>query len=125
MYYIFTKHFLMVTLERILQQGVWFASMDLSDAYFHIAVRQDHHRFLRFAIGDQVHEFTALPFGLSTAPGVFMKCMMPLAAHLRTLGIFGIPLHRRLAPHITIPTASSWPTDERTQIGSPSNPMHR
>ena len=84
------KKFRMVTLATImplLRRNVWFASIDLKDAYFHISIHRDHHRFLRFAIGDRVFQFQVLPFGLSTAPRVFTKCVAVVCAFLRTLGI--------------------------------------
>ena len=84
------KKFRMVTLATImplLRRNVWIASIDLKDAYFHISIHRDHHRFLRFAIGDRVFQFQVLPFGLSTAPRVFTKCVAVVCAFLRTLGI--------------------------------------
>ena len=75
----------------ILQECNWFAVIDLGDAYFHITIRQDNGKFLQFCLGQTTYKFKALPFGLSTAPWVFTKCMAPVAAHLLTLGILVFP----------------------------------
>lgn len=59
--------------------------------YFHITIREDHHHYLRFALNNSRFQFTALPFGLLTAPRVFTKCLAPVAAYLRTQGIAVFP----------------------------------
>ena len=48
-------------------------SLDFSDAYFHIPIGQRSRKFLRFFLHSQAYQFTALPFGLSTAPLEFTK----------------------------------------------------
>lgn len=75
------------TIIPLLQQDDWFITIDLRDAYFQITIRDDHRKFLRFAIDDNIYQFKALPFGLSTAPLVFTKCMAPVIAYLRLRGI--------------------------------------
>ena len=47
------------------------ASVDLSDAYFHIGLVLAHCQYLRFRWLGQSYQFKALPFGLSSAPRVF------------------------------------------------------
>ena len=55
------------------QAGMWATSLDLSDAYHHIPIRQDSQVFLCFQIGEQRFMYLVLPFGLSTAPWVFTE----------------------------------------------------
>ncbi|XP_078242251.1 uncharacterized protein LOC140708067 [Pogona vitticeps] len=84
--YLLIRKFCMVTIETILhllRQGDWFTIIDLQDAYFHISIRPHHHKYLRFCFLDTVYQFYTLPFGLSTAPRTFTKCMGPVAAYLR------------------------------------------
>ncbi|CAJ0924436.1 unnamed protein product, partial [Ranitomeya imitator] len=50
-----------------------------------------HQRFLRFAIQKDRYQFTALPFGLASAPRVFTKVMAVVIAILRSKGILLIP----------------------------------
>ena len=75
----------MLTLDTIIplfSQGDWFIIIDLQDAYFHISIHPSHQKYLRFHY-NTVYQFCALPFGLSTAPRTFTKCMAPNAAFLR------------------------------------------
>ena len=74
--YLATSSFKMETPETIrlsLQKGEWVTSLDFSDAYFHIPIGQRSRKFLRFFLHRQAYQFTALPFGLSTAPLEFTK----------------------------------------------------
>ncbi|XP_053901290.1 uncharacterized protein LOC128846308 [Malaclemys terrapin pileata] len=78
--------FCMISLASIipsLDPGDWYAALDLQDAYFHIHIFEGHRRFLRFTVGQEHYQFMVLPFGLSTAPRVFTKCMSVVAAYLR------------------------------------------
>ncbi len=69
------------------QEGDWFVTIDLKDAYFHIQVIQRHRRFLRFAFGGKAYQYKVLPFGLALAPRTFTKCMDAALAPLRLQGI--------------------------------------
>ena len=53
----------------------WAASIDLSDAYYHIPIRPKFRRFLTFCHRGTLWQFRALPFGLSTAPWIFTRVM--------------------------------------------------
>ena len=61
----------MLTLKQLLtaiNPGDWFVTIDLTDAYFHVAIHPDHRQFLRFAFEGKAYEYRVLPFGLSLAP---------------------------------------------------------
>ncbi len=80
----------MLTMKTIMsqvQEGDWFVTIDLKDAYFHIQVVQRHRRFLRFAFGGKACQYKVLPFGLALAPRTFTKCMDAALAPLRLQGI--------------------------------------
>ncbi len=82
--------FKMLTMRTIMsqvQEGDWFVTIDLKDAYFHIQVVQRHRRFLRFAFGGKAYQYKVLPFGLALAPRTFTKCMVAALAPLRLQGI--------------------------------------
>ncbi len=82
--------FKMLTMRTIMsqvQEGDWFVTIDLKDAYFHIQVIQRHRRFLRFAFGGKAYQYKVLPFGLALAPRTFTKCMDAALAPLRFQGI--------------------------------------
>ncbi len=82
--------FKMLTMRTIMsqvQEGDWFVTIDLKDAYFHIQVIQRHRRFLRFAFGGKAYQYKVLLFGLALAPRTFTKCMDAALAPLRLQGI--------------------------------------
>ena len=65
----------------------WAVSLDLQDAYFHVAVDPRDTKYLRFAYDGETFEFQVLPFGLSTAPRTFTRLVRAVGAYLKTLGI--------------------------------------
>ena len=84
------SHFQMETIQSVLlsvRQGDWMASIDLREAYLQVPVHPESRPFLRFVSHGQVYQFTALCFGLSTAPQVFSRVMAPISAILHTMGI--------------------------------------
>ena len=76
-----------------LHRGDWAVSIDLKDAYFHVPIHAKSKRLLRFALTDsdglRVFQFRALPFGLTSAPRVFTKVILPLGhqAHMRAISL--------------------------------------
>ena len=66
-------------------------SIVLNDTYFYILIHLHHYRFLSFFVSHQAYSFCSLPFGLSMAPRIFTKCMVPVAVFLRTQGILVFP----------------------------------
>ena len=87
-------HFSMTTLESIihpLHQKDWFIVIDLQDTYFHISIHRHHRKYLSFFFKNTTFQFCALPFGLSTAPHTFTKCMVPMAAYLRLHDVMVLP----------------------------------
>lgn len=74
------------TVIKLLHPGVFFAKLDLKEAYYAVSVDKHYRKYFSYAFQDRFFQFTFLPFGLSTAPYVFTKLMKP--AYLRNLGIF-------------------------------------
>ena len=58
-----------------LQAGEWVASIDLTDAYFHVPIHQKFQKYLRFHVQGQAYQFRALPFGIATAPLEFTRAV--------------------------------------------------
>ena len=88
--YLATSSFKMETPETIrlsLQKGEWVTSLDFSDAYFHIPIGPRSRKFLRFFLHSQAYQFTALPFGLSTAPLEFTKVAKEVKLMAQARGI--------------------------------------
>ena len=89
-HFVDVSHFLMETIQSVLlsvRQGDWMASIDLREAYLQVPVLPESRRFLRFVAHGRAYQFTALCFGLSTAPQVFTRVMAPVSAILHSLGI--------------------------------------
>ncbi|XP_015284102.1 PREDICTED: RNA-directed DNA polymerase homolog [Gekko japonicus] len=86
--------FWIVSLQNILlllKKGIWMATLDLQDAYFHLRILCQHRQYLHFATGEDHFQYKVLPFGFSTAPRVFTKTMVVVTAHLRLLGVSVFP----------------------------------
>lgn len=84
------QHFKMENLESVrflVRKGDWLAKVDLKDAYFTVAVKKSHHKFLRFRWKDRVFEFNCMAFGLAPAPRIFTKILKTVMAFLRRQGI--------------------------------------
>ena len=73
------------TIRLSLNKGEWVMSLDFSDAYFHIPINHRSRKYLN----NQTYQFTALPFGLATAPLEFTKVVreVKLMAQARGIGI--------------------------------------
>ena len=80
-----------------LSNGDWVASIDLREMYLQVPVHLESRRFLRFVAHGRTYQFTALCFGLSTAPQVFTRVMAPVSAILHSLGNPYASLPGRLA----------------------------
>ena len=81
--------FKMETPERIresFRKDEWVTSLDLTDAYFHIPVAIKYRKFMRFVIDDQIYQFSAMPFGLSTAPKEFTDVVVEFKKIAATRG---------------------------------------
>ncbi|XP_018360234.1 PREDICTED: uncharacterized protein LOC108759349, partial [Trachymyrmex cornetzi] len=87
--YILPPHFKMEdwhTVVRLMLPNYRMASVDLQDTYLAIPIHPLHRKFLRFQWRGVVYEFTALPFGLATAPYIFTKITRPIVTILRKQG---------------------------------------
>ena len=88
--YLASASFKMETPETIrlsLQKGEWVTSLDFSDAYFHVPISQRSRKYLRFHLNGRTYQFTALPFGLSTAPLEFTKVVKEVKLMALSRGI--------------------------------------
>ncbi len=84
------QHFKMETLQQILpliQKFDWFASWDLQNSYFNVAVHPDCQRFFCFDYDGQHFQFKCLVMCLSSAPLIFTKLMSVLVKLARSWGI--------------------------------------
>ena len=83
------SHFHMETQQLVLQSlhpGDWMASLDLKDAYLQVPVHPVFRCYPRLCVGEEVCEFRALCFGLSTAPQAFTRVMAPISSIMHRHG---------------------------------------
>ena len=77
--------FKMETIEKIVKSvcgSLWGSSIDLTDAYLHVPIAWEFHRYFAFVLGNRTFVFQYLPFGLSPAPWAFSRVMKPIKAFL-------------------------------------------
>ena len=102
-------------------QNAWVTTIDLKDAYFHVPMRQEMMKYLRFCYQGKVWQFRALPFGLSTAPWIFSMCVRELEvlAHRKGIQInqyLDDWLIRHSSPEILL-RQTQWVVDLCTKMG--------
>ena len=88
--FLLIERFKMETPESIwtsLIPGEWVSSIDLSDAYLHLPIHPNSRKYLRFCHKSQVFQFTSFPFGLATAPQVFITIVKEVKLMALTRGI--------------------------------------
>ena len=85
-YYHFKQENLDMVLKSVSELS-FFTSVDLCEAYWSVPIHEDDKKYLKFVWKGQLFAFTALPFGLSSAPRVFTKILKPVFSYIRSLGI--------------------------------------
>jgi len=74
-----------------LNKGYFLFNFDLKSGYHHIEIFPDHQTFLGFSWTfsgiTKYYCFSVLPFGLSSAPFIFTKCIRPLVKFWRFNGV--------------------------------------
>ena len=61
------------SIRKLIRQGEWATSIDLTDAYFHVPIHPQSQKYLRFQTKKGVFQFQALLFGVATAPLEFTQ----------------------------------------------------
>ena len=64
---------------------LWACSVDIEDAYFHVPMNWDFHKYLAFRLRGRTFVFQFLPFGLSPAPWAFSRIIKPIKRQLHSL----------------------------------------
>ena len=84
------KKFCMETIKdvrSVLKPGMWGATVDLTDAYYHIGLHEDSRKYVRFMIDNKIYQFTSLPMGLTSSPRIFTKLTLFLTKLFRRSGL--------------------------------------
>lgn len=79
------------TAAKLIPQNGFLATIDLKESYLLIPISKVHRKYLRFEFQPRntnliTYEFTAMPYGLSSAPRVFTKIMKEVVSELRGRG---------------------------------------
>ena len=83
-------HFKMETLKSAIDSmlpNCFFGSVDLSEAFYSIPIKQGDRKFFRFVFDNKKYQFTALVMGYGLSPRVFIKVLKPVFASLRAIGL--------------------------------------
>lgn len=75
------------TVKETIWKRDYLAKTDLSGAYLTVPIHPSHRKYLQFEWKGDRWQFSCLPFGLSSAPRVFIKIVKPILSHFRGLGI--------------------------------------
>jgi hypothetical protein len=75
------------SVKMAIRPGDFGTSLDLKDAYHHIAIHPKHRKFLRFHYQGKHWQFRALPFGLASAPRAFCRVLAPVVGWCHLKGI--------------------------------------
>jgi len=84
------KKFSLPKLEKLYEfppQQLWFAKLDLTNAYHSVLLPGDVSELLRFGIGDEVFQWLRLPFGWDRSPVIFQSFMNDLLASVNKCGV--------------------------------------
>jgi hypothetical protein len=87
--YLRTNYFCLPTLKTIIpfiHQGWWGVSVDLSSAYYHLAMYQEEQTWMGMRYDGKFYKWLAMPFGLSTAPREWQRLMRPVVVAMRDKG---------------------------------------
>ena len=111
--------FKMETIKKVVQNvlgSLWGASVDITDAYLHVPIHWDFHKFFAFVLGGKIYVFQVLPFGLSPAPWAFSRVMKPIKSSLRVRGIIVFSFLDDFLTLAESPTRLSLHTDMLIQL---------
>ena len=68
---------------KMVEKNCFMASLDIKDLYYSIRVDESSQKYLKFIWKELLHQFCALPNGLSPCPRWFRKLLKPSLVELR------------------------------------------
>ena len=75
------------TIIRLIRQGDFLVSIDLTDAYLMFSMHPDFWKFLCFEFKEDIYFYKCMPFGLTSSPRIFTKVMKSVLVFLKKRGI--------------------------------------
>ena len=88
--YVASPHFKMEGLNvarELIEQGDWFARLDLKDAYLHVPLHPLIRLWFRYRVQGTLYQWCTLPFGFRDAPRTFQKLVVEAVTPLRQQGV--------------------------------------
>lgn len=89
--HVMKRHFKMESLEtvrQLIRRRDFLVKIDIKDAYLHVPIAEEHQSFLRFNFNQRTYQCMVMLFGLTSAPRVFTRVMLPVVRKLRDEGIW-------------------------------------
>ena len=71
-----------------LQGGTVFTKIDLIDAYLQVELSENSKKFMVINTPYGLYEYQRLPFGISSAPGMFQRLMEQMTANIDFVAVF-------------------------------------
>eukprot|EP00854_Cymbomonas_tetramitiformis_P005862 gene5862-biopygen5888 len=71
-------------LRRVTSQGDWCFSFDLKDGYHAVGIDPEFQEFMQFDIQGVLYQCSALPFGLTVSPRIFVSLVKTLMKLIRS-----------------------------------------
>jgi hypothetical protein len=68
------------------QPGDYMTKLDLSDAFFQIAVNSNFRKFLAFQWNGNTYQYKTLPFGLTSSPRILSETLQPIVQEMHRRG---------------------------------------
>ena len=88
--FVVSPHFKMEGLNvarDLIEQGDWFARLDLKDAYLHVPLHPLIRLWFRYRVQGTLYQWCTLPFGFRDAPRTFQKLVVEAVTPLRQQGV--------------------------------------
>ena len=72
------------TVQQLCQRGDYLLSLDIGDAFYHIAIHPDDRKYFTCDMGGELVQLAALPMGWLASPAILTKVMRVVVRHLRS-----------------------------------------
>ena len=72
-------------ISHLVRPGTYMAKLDIKNAYYSVAICEDHQSLFKFSYQTSLFKFTALPNGYSEGPREFTKLTKPPLVFLRKI----------------------------------------
>lgn len=78
------------TASKLIPKHGFMATIDLKESYLHVPVAKSDRKYLRFQFDKTTYEFSAMAYGLCSAPRTFTKIMKEVVGYMRHRGFSSV-----------------------------------